>query len=441
MMHNSTTLDQILAALTEQKDHNSLVGMVQPIHLMDEELKGITPLSNYPDINQKTKELILSAKKYIIIQAYNFKPGKKSSEEFLDTMKEVKENAKKAKEKISVYILLNKRKALAAAATGKLFDPGHKDQLEPLLTLNDPHNAYFSIKGCYHQHSGFDSYHAKTIVVDGQVAMIRGCDFGDSDRLETCIVIENQEVAQAIAKSTSLLWQQNSDTPLAPYNTLEYKALEAKTQQPFKEQKSCNALLLVKNSSNILCAPPKSPLKTALIIAVESATESICIMTPNLNDNEILVALSQAAARGVSIQILIGKHHNDGREKHWGGTNLDAMRKLFNLCKEHGGNLDIRWAAYQGEIILEHSRQAMHAKCIIIDKELVFAGSSALDKQGLVNSNETDICISSWEVAANFLDFFHQYYSEGKRYRERSHTTDSTHTSDLELGELPKRKQ
>jgi hypothetical protein len=145
----------------------------------------------------------------------------------------------------------------------------------------------------------------------------------------------------------------------------------------------------------------------------------ITMMTPNVNDPDICQALAEACNRGVEINIVMGKHHNDAREVKWGGTNSEAVANLVRMIKRSQiHNLHIKWAV-DGEkkLVTSEEKFVVHVKSGSIDDKLMYGGTSPLDKQAMYFSSEADIFFESEEKAREFnKKFFHLKFIQGKDY-------------------------
>lgn len=359
----------------------------------------------YDDINKATNDIVAEAQDYVLIQAYKFVKGKKSADELLAALKELNKKAELNGKKIKIYFLLNKRVGPAAIATGKYNDPRYEHQLKVFedLAKECPN---LEVNYTYHKHSGFDSYHTKYIVVDGKKAMVRGCDFGDSERFETNLTVDGP-VVQHVIDDFCDGWNANSDKKINA-NSL-YAEID-------KNADVNDRIILLCKKEKKLASSKQNPFKIAILTAIQHAAHSINIMTPNVNDKEILDALIKAAKKGIAVKIYLGKFHNEKQEKWYGGTNLKWMEYLKNESYSCATPIEVRWATHDDKLVQDNTPQAMHGKVIIIDNAYVITGSSALDKQALCNSREADVFVQSSALAARYNTIFTNEFTNGFRY-------------------------
>ncbi len=398
---------KIIDELFEQKrQENPLIGTIASGDLKSTDFDAQSPYVNEADISAATVNLVDSARESIILQAYKFMAEKQSSVKLIDALKRVRDRAARNKQTINVYILLNRRIGLAALATGKFSDDSYADQLISLRALAQKDNPYFNLHCCYHEHQTLASYHTKFVVIDGAKMMLRGCDFGENDRLETCSIIENRDMINGVIRHFCEAWNAVDGEKIHPENFIAKKAVIPETTQP-------NAVLLCKPECSSPFSSHFSPLKIATLLAFKHAKNTIHIIIPNLNDADVINELVAAAARGVKIRIYMGKLHNDFLEAMWGGTNIVSMQTLYDACCHLEQQPDIRWATHQGKLIVDKKIYEMHGKAVIVDGRYVLTGSSALDKQALLNSRETDMVFDLPEIADRFERIFQRNFDVG----------------------------
>ena len=184
-----------------------------------------------------------------------------------------------------------------------------------------------------------------------------------------------------------------------------------------------NCLYLAKKASgNPFKRSSISPYALAVKTAIENSTRRIDIMTPNLNENGVIQALADALARGVQINLLLGKHHNEKDENRFflGGDNQKAVQHLFKAIHKRGDRhldkLNIHWAALHHQILKNQDPQTLHAKMVCVD-DVLLAGSSVLDKQSAYHSREGDICVQSQAIADDYRrQIFEPIFDEGVAY-------------------------
>jgi len=154
-----------------------------------------------------------------------------------------------------------------------------------------------------------------------------------------------------------------------------------------------------KGQGNPLRRSRKDPQGHAYFAAIDGAQRSIRIMTPNLNYAPLMKALLRAAQRGVQVQLLVSLGFNRDAENRplQGGCNEKSAHWLEREAREQEvpvGCLDVRWYAHDGVVAVDGSgANAMHAKYLSVDDQVVLVGSTNLDTQSLLHSREFDFLV------------------------------------------------
>jgi phosphatidylserine/phosphatidylglycerophosphate/cardiolipin synthase-like enzyme len=355
------------------------------------------------NIHQVSAKLIEDTQEYAFLAFYKFYPESDGGKSMISALENLSERSKNTGKKIVVRFLLNARGFPATIFYRENNQTGLEELAKKINHLN------FELSVGYHCTKAFGSYHSKYIIIDGEKCLLRSADSEPdnnvaSNRLDTATLIEGQLVMEIqedflfnwgkinnrnykksnrsvfslknkqeyklyLEKQIEFLKEENDRVSKLPSNfsagvygnqvdlqkkkellTKELKSLpgDIENSDYFDEKKSLGSkvIFLSKNSDgNPIKKHGYSPFKAAIIAAIYQAKGEIEIVTPNINDGEIIEALADACDRGVSVQIIMGKFHNEKSEKYWGGTNEASMARLISLVKP--SNLDfvnIHWA-------------------------------------------------------------------------------------------------
>jgi len=406
-------LDNIYHVLTTT-EKVSLFGRISPIHQLT---SPPIPL-NTGEMHKVSGDIIREAKREVLLAFYKFFANSDGGAEIYQALEELKARAERDKTKINVCMLVNSRGKLAE----KFYKPNVPLGIERLTTSD-----YFNIKVTLHPTVVIGTLHTKLIIIDSEIAMIRGGDPHaannlSEDQFETAALIKGPIVAD-MRSDYADVWQAYSKEVLDEICFVEKNAAPLSINQSFIP---CMYLSKRENGNILLYTDCEAPYKIALLEAIANAQLSVHILTSNLNDPTICSALAKACERGIVINIITGKYHNDSSEGLWGGTNLDSMANLVRQIDiRHQANLHIRWNTTAHGHIVQHGEPCtLHGKYVCIDNELIFTGSSPLDKQGMYYSREADIIFEDPCTAKLFEDkFFVHKFNQGTDYFDDAYRT------------------
>jgi len=145
-----------------------------------------------------------------------------------------------------------------------------------------------------------------------------------------------------------------------------------------------------------------TPMTDLYFLAITRAKKSIIAVTPYFLPNpEILQALKNAKNTGVDVRIITPKKNNHKYAELAAKGNYSALLEC-------------------GVEIYERAEPFMHAKAMIIDDEIVIAGSSNLDVRSLTLNYESNAVIYSEKFAQQFkaIVLFDQAQSEPILYND-----------------------
>jgi len=387
-----------------------------------------------PEIAPAIGQYIENADQEVLIQTYNLDHESDFWKEIMAALIALNEKAQGDNKEISVKIMVNMRVGPAAWATKSKSDP-----FEPWLKKNE-REVYeitegqcktqvpnLKIKTVLHKHKSFNAYHSKVYVIDNKtVILCSGDPVKNSNyknvrkgRTETATSIASPFLAKQLGAAFKYRFNKNRRRhPPVPRKFVKYGVTQA---NPGK------LLLLVKSPST---DPLKrslffSPYKIAILEAIHRANKCIDIMMSNINDRDIIKALTKAANRGVKINVITGKWHCDSRETKpfMGGTNQAAIARLFKFIKkQYWDNVRVHWAIDSQQRLLQDdsdprlgadasTTEVVHGKMVLVDEKWVLTGSSPLDMQALYHSAECDVLIEDETIAKEYKRRFNEVFN------------------------------
>lgn len=173
----------------------------------------------------------------------------------------------------------------------------------------------------------------------------------------------------------------------------------------------CSPILVVGHNPRALPFPTSendSPQAAAFLTAVGSATRIIRLQSPNLNEPAMIDALVAAVRRGVEVDLLLSKSHEQSGESlpGRGGPNDDTIKKMTDTlgasaCK----GLHVRWFSRDGRAPVESKgAPSSHVKYLAIDDQVTIMGSANQDVQSWRNSREVNVVVDGEDLAKTYRD-------------------------------------
>lgn len=367
------------------------------------------------EVFQEAARLLATTQTHAEIRFYKFTISSYAGSQIAMSLQQVKHYADEEKKPITIRILLNRRGKIAALFYGSNKGTG-------LETLQKQLNSeFFHLEVAYHTTSAFGSYHAKVISIDDRYLFICGGDPDSGLELklyETALSLESHELCTASRREFDVLWKSTLvDSESRVKDALQQEELESTIQQINTDH--VDVLYVSSQATESPISSERSPFKIAIIQGIFRAQSIIYLMTPNLNDSDVIAALANAINRGVQVYMMMGKFMNEKKEKLWGGTNSSSIEKLVaKLLPDKRRFLHLRWATQLETCQLseEYGPCRVHAKFCCIDNELLLMGSSPLDNQGMKHSHEVDIvALLSSDQAKNIVKhIFEERYLHGR---------------------------
>lgn len=118
---------------------------------------------------------------------------------------------------------------------------------------------------------------------------------------------------------------------------------------------------------------------------------------PHTPSNLLIKELIAARGRGINVEVILEVKDNKDRATL---RNLQSGKIL---------------AAGGVEVIYDSPLKTMHAKCLVIDEELILIGSTNWTFYALTNNNEVSILLRSPKLARELINYFNQVKATGQR--------------------------
>ena len=173
----------------------------------------------------------------------------------------------------------------------------------------------------------------------------------------------------------------------------------------------CTPILVVGHGAHALPFPTAendSPQAQAFLAAVNGATRILRVQSPNLNEPAMSDALVAAVRRGVEVDLLLGKQHEQSGESlpGRGGPNDATLEKMYTAlgpgsCK----GLHARWFSRDGRAPIESKgAPSSHVKFLQVDDQVTIMGSANQDVQSWRNSREVNVVVDGADLAKAYRD-------------------------------------
>jgi phosphatidylserine/phosphatidylglycerophosphate/cardiolipin synthase-like enzyme len=158
--------------------------------------------------------------------------------------------------------------------------------------------------------------------------------------------------------------------------------------------------------------PDNAATEEGLLGLLRHATESIEVELFYLrwwwngNTNPFVVALLDAATRGVTVRILLdGRSYNVEGD----GDNDEAVRGLNQIAAMHGHRLEAR--IFPGDV---QDIVKLHNKGVLVDGRRTWISSMNWNLAGAYANREAGLLVDSWEVAGVFQRAFEEDWEAGQ---------------------------
>ncbi|KAE8149782.1 hypothetical protein BDV25DRAFT_155747 [Aspergillus avenaceus] len=163
-----------------------------------------------------------------------------------------------------------------------------------------------------------------------------------------------------------------------------------------------------------------TPQNAAFLSAIQHATHSIFIQTPNMNAEPLLDPLLSAIRRGVIVTCYLCLGYNDAGQllPFQNGTNEMISHRLYGaLESEERSRLRIYNYVGKDQTRPIHNRFKMrscHIKLMIVDGKVGIQGNGNLDTQSFYHSQEVNVLIDSPMICRSWLETINQNQNTAK---------------------------
>lgn len=238
--------------------------------------------------------------------------------------------------------------------------------------------------------------HRKIIVIDGEIGFTGGMNISDNHRASRYHGQAWNDVHLRL-EGEAVRWLQlvfienwHFTTGDSPSPTLSFPKLPPATAK--------------KQWVQIVSSGPDSDARAIhrmIIAAIYRAERRLFITTPYfVPDESLLQALTSAAWRGIDVRLLVPRR-GDSR------LVTAAARSYFDEL------------AAAGIKVFEYEPAMLHAKCIVVDNDLVLTGTANLDNRSFRLNFEIMVAIYDHEVAGHFVRLFKQNLTQARPYQLR----------------------
>lgn len=359
-----------------------------------------------------------------------------------DMLRTLSKKGLSQKRQIQVRICFSSRSIMqklfqTSSLTGKIYPPSSWVEKLGLPSPDELRGLDLVVKSIFVR--PFSVMHPKFILVDRNRAFMPSCNVSWESWFEGCIEIQGGICKQLFefwdsfwARSSPLLndsWQKDFELKpiVQPYPGLDRDLI---THRNFENGSSIPTVLLP-SAHHInprftpfsRSTPPTTPLNTFLLEAINSATSSIYMQTPNLTSRPLIRALLEALRRGVSITIITSSWLMILEQLVTAFTITEfeiwKLKRRYNkLLRQHDkirasdreiqlialGTLKIGYYHARTYEQGEQEPVKSHLKLTVIDEEVVVLGSGNMDRASWYTSQELGIALLDREFASSVVE-------------------------------------
>ena len=308
-------------------------------------------------------------------------------------------------------------------------------------------------------HRAKGSIHDKYLIVDGKRAIITGANVENNNNFDprrwhdTGLSFEGPSVVSLLSsfkqswekkKNKGFLLEEKRKKRGQKKGLVFYKFKKMKRKREFTPFFPISNLPTpFKNGINFLALPQEandkqnndviSPQSLGWKKAMKLARKWIYIESPNINDDQFLKSIIQAAGRGVMVNVLTGHKFNKGSHGGiigfvlgLGGHNEKVITKrVKKMAKKIYGdkwssvfpslkkNLTFKWYSKNGKKPVNGNGEgASHTKLLTVDGEISIQGSGNQDTFSWNSCNEFNFLIDDKNHTKNMEAFFLQDWNK-----------------------------
>lgn len=280
----------------------------------------------------------------------------------------------------------------------------------------------------------FSVMHPKYIIIDRQLAFLPSCNISHETWLECCVSFRGP-----IVKTLTDIWRSfwgRNDLPNLPIS----QPLSSPSSRKFP-------MILLPSPHHRFALPspipfthpaptPLTPLNVLLLHLFATAKHSITCLTPNLTSPPLLPAILSALNRNVNITIITNRRMMVPEQLLTAGTVTELFiwrllrnyRKAIRQQQQHNkktrprsqrdeeaevgiaapppklGRLQIGYFISNSHNKNVHTLKKSHAKCTIVDDDIVVLGSGNMDRASWFTSQELGIAIQGRDIVKEVWD-------------------------------------
>ena len=358
------------------------------------------------DIFGLYENVMKNANESIVFKNYAIEDGSDGWAQIKDSLETLNTNMN-ANQKIQVYFLVNK------PTLGSIVKPFKSKHVKEWIDENKIRRSGLEFHFFPCESFDFNSKHSKLLLVDSNRLILGSADpkkSADWGKSGTSNKKGQLEIATKITGdfSDTLIPHLNSINP-----DFEKAFQKNQTHNIVSVDSSSHieAVFLGKESKSMLDMKSSkiAPAKLAMLYLLSRPNEVKTIMTPNINDQDLLEAIARSVEQKNQVTLYLPKYrnHDDEELPTMGGNNL---RSISTLEKRLGGKIPDNLKIYytkdgEGNIGTNQqlSGQNIHLK-YMRSGDYVLMGSSNMDKQSTFNSEEYDVLFKSATHANRYTD-------------------------------------
>jgi len=391
----------------EKKNGNPLVGhydfsTAEPTKVIE------APYFRAEKMFPRVSDLIKNAKQEVLLCFFKFQYESDGAKEIIEALKCLKHKADTEHRRVTVKFIINQKTGIAKYVRGD----GRSSPIN-VKDLSALSSEFFDVQIAYHEHRLFNSTHAKMVVCDGKEAVFltgdptfkNAMDEKGPSWVEVATVCRSPAIAEGARRQFISLWNSDHVRLVSSGQKVPFALATAHAVSTSPAMKTI--LFLGKTPSASPRVTFTSPYKIALLHLLEFANKSVKILVNNINDRQILNKILSCTARGVSVELVMGRYHCEDLEKvpYAGGTNIDSVNYLLrHATSSQQKLLKLHWACEKdGDLVQNMAGDSVHAKVVIVDERVVLTGSSLMDKQSS-RSGESDILFESKALAKEYTN-------------------------------------
>jgi phosphatidylserine/phosphatidylglycerophosphate/cardiolipin synthase-like enzyme len=149
-----------------------------------------------------------------------------------------------------------------------------------------------------------------------------------------------------------------------------------------------------------------NPQAIAWLTAMNRATSTIHVESPNVNSGDFRNAVVRAVQRGVTVRLITSLGFNDFTADPAGGDNMEVLGRLRQEIRAtapwYAENFQLRWYSKDGqEPVFGNRSHASHTKYLTTDARIGIVGSGNQDKYAWNASQEFNVLIDDAAATAS----------------------------------------